>query len=58
MIKKTENILMAYLKDEKGATAIEYGFIALFIAVACIVAIISIGNSVNNSFSNVAAGFK
>ncbi|MGN6058461.1 MAG: Flp family type IVb pilin [Sphingomicrobium sp.] len=42
------------LKNEKGATAIEYGLIAALIAVAAIGAMSSIGNSLNNTFNNVS----
>jgi pilus assembly protein Flp/PilA len=41
-------------KNEKGATAIEYGLIAALIAVAAIGAMTSIGNSLNNTFNNVS----
>ena len=42
------------LKNEKGATAIEYGLIAALISVAAIGAMQGIGNSRNNTFNNVA----
>lgn len=42
------------LKNEKGATAIEYGLIAALIAVAAIGAMQGVGNSLNNTFNNVA----
>jgi pilus assembly protein Flp/PilA len=42
------------LKNEKGATAIEYGLIAALISVAAIGAMQGIGNSLNNTFNNVA----
>lgn len=42
------------LKDNKGATAIEYGLIAALIAVAAITAMGTVGNSLNNTFNNVA----
>ncbi len=41
-------------KNEKGATAIEYGLIAALIAVAAIGAMTSIGKSLNNTFNNVS----
>jgi len=40
-------------KDEKGATAIEYGLIAALIAVACIGALTSVGGELNNTFNGV-----
>jgi pilus assembly protein Flp/PilA len=42
------------LKNEKGATAIEYGLIAALIAVAAIGAMQGIGNKLNTTFNNVS----
>jgi pilus assembly protein Flp/PilA len=41
-------------KNEKGATAIEYGLIAALIAVAAIGAMTSIGESLSTTFNNVS----
>jgi pilus assembly protein Flp/PilA len=43
------------IKNDKGATAIEYGLIAALIAVAAIGAMTSIGSSLTNTFSNVSS---
>ena len=43
-----------FLKDESGATAIEYGLIAALIAVAGIAAMGAVGNSVGNTFNKVS----
>lgn len=40
-------------KNEEGATAIEYGLIAALIAVAAIVAMGSLGNTLSNTFDKV-----
>lgn len=49
---------MAYIrkliKNEKGATAIEYGLIAALIAVAAIGAMSAIGTKLSATFSSVA----
>ena len=42
------------LRDEQGATAIEYGLIAALIAVAAITAMQSLGNSLNTTFNTVS----
>ena len=42
------------IRDENGATAIEYGLIAALIAVAAIGAMTSIGTALNTTFTNVA----
>ncbi|MCB2013923.1 MAG: Flp family type IVb pilin [Sphingobium sp.] len=43
------------LKDNKGATAIEYGLIAALIAVAAITAMGTVGNKLTNTFNNVSS---
>ena len=42
-----------FIKNSKGATAIEYGLIAALIAVAAIGAMRTIGTKLSNTFSNV-----
>jgi pilus assembly protein Flp/PilA len=42
------------IKNEKGATAIEYGLIAALIAVAAIGAMQGIGNKLSSTFTNVS----
>lgn len=43
------------IRDEQGATAIEYGLIAALIAVAAITAMQSLGNSLDDTFGNVSS---
>jgi pilus assembly protein Flp/PilA len=43
-----------FLKDESGATAIEYGLIAALISVALIAGASTLGNALNNQFKNIA----
>ncbi|MEQ1866649.1 MAG: Flp family type IVb pilin [Alphaproteobacteria bacterium] len=43
-----------FLKDEAGATAIEYGLIAALIAVVIIGAVTSAGSAINGTFTTVA----
>ena len=43
-------------KNEKGATAIEYGLIAALIAVAIISAVTTVGTSLTNTFTKVSTG--
>ena len=47
-------IFQNLLRDEAGATAIEYGLIAALIAVAAITAMGALGNSLTNTFSTVS----
>ncbi len=43
------------LRDEQGATAIEYGLIAALIAVAAIAAMQSLGSELTSTFSQVSS---
>jgi pilus assembly protein Flp/PilA len=43
------------MKNEDGATAIEYGLIAALIAVAAITAMSTMGTKLKNTFGNVSA---
>ncbi len=42
-----------FLKDESGATAIEYGLIAALIAIAAITAMSALGGELNETFVRV-----
>jgi pilus assembly protein Flp/PilA len=46
-------LFQALLRDESGATAIEYGLIAAGIAVAIIVAVQGLGSNLNTTFNSV-----
>ena len=48
------NFVARFIKDESGATAIEYGLIASLIAVAIIVAVTSVGTALTAKFNTVA----
>ena len=54
----TMKLLKAFLHNERGATAIEYGLIAASISIAIIVAVTSVGSSLNSTFSNVSNALK
>ena len=43
------------IKNEEGATAIEYGLIAALIAVAIITAVSTVGTQLNETFSSVGS---
>jgi pilus assembly protein Flp/PilA len=47
-----------FVKDESGATAIEYGLIAALIAVACITVMGTVGNNLKTKFQAVADNLK
>jgi pilus assembly protein Flp/PilA len=46
------------LRDEAGATAIEYGLIAALIAVAAIAALTSLGSNLSGTFNKVSNSVK
>jgi len=46
-------IAKKFLKDESGATAIEYGLIAALVAVAIVGALTTLGGGLNTLFTNV-----
>jgi pilus assembly protein Flp/PilA len=45
---------VAFLKDESGATAIEYGLIAAGISVVIIAAVQSVGSNLNTTFTSIS----
>ncbi len=47
--------ITAIIKDESGATAIEYGLIAALVSVAGIVALEAMGSSLSAMFTSVAS---
>jgi pilus assembly protein Flp/PilA len=47
-------LFLRVLKDEQGATAIEYSMIAALIAVAAVTAMQSLGNEIFDKFDGVA----
>ena len=48
------NALNKFLKDENGATAIEYGLIAALIAVVIVGGVTAIGTNLSTLFTSVA----
>ncbi len=49
------NIFARFVKDESGATAIEYGLIAALVAVVCITALTTLGTNLKTTFTNIGA---
>lgn len=46
-------LVARFVKDESGATAIEYGLIAAGIALAIIAAVQGLGTTLNTKFTNI-----
>jgi pilus assembly protein Flp/PilA len=51
-------MLKAFLFDESGATAIEYGLIAAGISVAIITVVNSLGSRLKSTFSTLTTGLQ
>ena len=47
--------IMAFINDEEGASAVEYGLLVGLIAVAIIVAVTALGTKLNTMFTNITA---
>ena len=50
--------ILAFLKNEFGATAIEYGLIAAGISVVIIATVNSIGTTLNGKFTDISTQLK
>ncbi|CCV03203.1 Fimbriae associated protein [Mesorhizobium metallidurans STM 2683] len=48
------NLIARFVKDESGATAIEYGLIAALIALAIMVGAGQLGTALNTKFNEIA----
>jgi pilus assembly protein Flp/PilA len=53
-----KNLLARFVKDQSGATAIEYGLIAAGISLAIIAAVNGLGSSLSGKFSSINASLK
>jgi pilus assembly protein Flp/PilA len=51
-------LVIRFLKDENGATAIEYGLIATGIALAIIPVVTGLGTKLKTTFSSVSSALK
>jgi pilus assembly protein Flp/PilA len=49
-----KNIFSRFLKDESGATAIEYGLIAAIVSVGIITALNLVSSSLDTTFTNIS----
>ena len=51
-------LVLRFLNDDSGATAIEYGLIAAGISVAIIVAVNTLGTNLSTTFSSISSQLK
>ena len=52
------NLISRFVRDESGATAIEYGLIAALIAVVIITAVSTIGTNLSATFNKISGNLK
>ena len=45
----------SFMKDESGATAIEYGLIAALIALVIITAVAAVGSNLSSTYSSISS---
>jgi pilus assembly protein Flp/PilA len=53
-----KNLISRFVKDESGATAIEYGLIAAGISLAIIAVVNGLGTNLNNKFTSINNSLK
>jgi pilus assembly protein Flp/PilA len=53
-----KNLIARFVKDESGATAIEYGLIAAGISLAIIAAVNGLGTTLNTKFNSINSSLK
>jgi pilus assembly protein Flp/PilA len=53
-----KNLIARFVKDESGATAIEYGLIAAGISLAIIAVVNGLGTKLNTQFTSISASLK
>lgn len=56
--QKMKTLFSRFVKDESGATAIEYGLIAAGISVAIIAVVNGLGTKLNTTFSSISTQLK
>lgn len=53
-----KNLIARFVKDQSGATAIEYGLIAAGIAIAIITAVNGVGTALSGKFTTISGSLK
>lgn len=53
-----KSLVMRFVRDETGATAIEYGLVAAGISVAIIAVVQSLGSKLNTTFNSVQTALR
>ena len=53
-----KNLIARFVKDQSGATAIEYGLIAAGISLAIIAAVNGLGSTLSTNFNSINSSLK
>lgn len=57
-MSKIVSAVQAFIADENGVTAIEYGLIAALVGVAIVTAVTTLGGQLNTTFGEVTDAMK
>ena len=53
-MQRIKSIPRQFIRDEEGATMVEYGLMLALIAIVCIIAVTAVGGNTNKVFDNIA----
>ncbi len=53
-----KNIIARFIKNEEGATAIEYGLIAALVSVVMVSVLVTLGPEIKGTFTDVQTGLQ
>jgi len=53
-MRNLRNLWVDFLRDEQGATMVEYALLLAFIAVVCVGAVKTLGTAISGKFQNAA----
>ncbi len=53
-MQRIKSIARQFIRDEDGATMVEYGLMLALIAIVCIVAVTAVGGNANRIFSDIS----
>ena len=54
-VQKLSNVVVSFLKNEDGPTAVEYAVMLALIIVVCITAVTTLGSNANQTFTSVGS---
>ena len=49
--------LLSFIKDDEGATMVEYALMITFIALVCVLSVTYLGTAVKKSFDDITGAF-